>query len=418
MRVAMIGTRGVPARYGGFETCVEEVGRRLVESGHEVVVYCRPPEGEKAGDQPDEYLGMRLVHLPAVRHRVLETLSHTAVTILHRSIPDADCAIVFNAGNAPLIPVLRAHGIPVATHVDGLEWRRSKWSRVGRRYYRAVEALAVRWSDALIADAVGIADYYRTEFGAPTELIAYGAPIITDAGTDRIAALGLEPKGYHLVVARFEPENHVLEIVRGYAASGAELPLVVVGSSPYGLEYTAEIEAAANDDVRLLGAVWDQEELDQLYANALSYAHGHSVGGTNPSLLRAAGAGAYVVAYDCIFNREVLDGDGDYFRTPEEVGALLATAEREAHQAVELGSFARESIRRYDWDDVARRYEELCLRLAAEGPVRRRPSGRRIGAWAEESTGHDAAGTTTVSHFREGLASPARGLHDRVDAGV
>jgi glycosyltransferase involved in cell wall biosynthesis len=417
MRVAMVGTRGVPARYGGFETCVEEVGRRLVQAGHEVVVYCRPPEGERAADQPDEYLGMQLVHLPAVRHRVLETLSHTAVSVLHPSISEVDCAIVFNAGNAPLIPVLRAHGIPVATHVDGLEWRRSKWSKVGRRYYRAVESLAVRWSDALIADAVGIADYYRTEFAAPTELIAYGAPIIADAGVDRIAALGLEPKGYHLVVARFEPENHVLEIVRGYVASEATLPLVVVGSSPYGMEYTAQIEAAADKDVRLLGAVWDQTTLDQLYANALSYAHGHSVGGTNPSLLRAAGAGAYVIAYDCIFNREVLNGDGDYFRTPEELGALLVASEGEPEQAVELGAFARESIRRYDWDDVARRYEALCARLVENGRTRRRPSGRRVGTWSEAAIGSDAAGSGPVAHFRSS-AKRVAGTPGRLNARV
>ncbi|GAB2590320.1 glycosyltransferase [Microlunatus antarcticus] len=416
MRVAMVGTRGVPARYGGFETCVEEVGRRLVEAGHEVVVYCRPPEGEKAGDQPDEYLGMQLVHLPAVRHRVLETLSHTAVSMMHRSISEADVAIVFNAGNAPLIPVLRAHGIPVATHVDGLEWRRSKWSKVGRRYYRAVEALAVRWSDALIADAVGIADYYRTEFAAPTELIAYGAPILTDPGHDRIGELGLEPKGYHLVVARFEPENHVLEIVRGHVASNAELPLVVVGSSPYGEDYTAEIEAAANDNVRLLGAVWDQTQLDQLYANALSYVHGHSVGGTNPSLLRATGAGAYVIAYDCIFNREVLNGDGDYFSSPEELAALLEASEREPEQAVALGSFAREAIRRYDWDDVARRYEALCARLVAGPRAKRRPSGRRVGTWDETVTGFDAAGPAVA--FREVGDPQQADQHGRADARV
>ncbi|GAA3574432.1 glycosyltransferase [Microlunatus spumicola] len=418
MRVAMVGTRGVPARYGGFETCVEEVGRRLVEAGHEVVVYCRPPEGEKASDQPTEYLGMELVHLPAVRHRVLETLSHTAVSMLHPSISDVDCAIVFNAGNAPLIPVLRAHGIPVATHVDGLEWRRSKWSKVGRRYYRTVESLAVRWSDALIADAVGIADYYRTEFAAPTELIAYGAPILAEPGSDRIAALGLEPKGYHLVVARFEPENHVLEAVRGYVASNAELPLVVVGSSPYGMEYTAEIEAAANGDVRLLGAVWDQTELDQLYANALSYVHGHSVGGTNPSLLRAAGAGAYVIAYDCIFNREVLNGDGDYFRTPEELATLLEATEREPEQALALGSFARESIRRYDWDDVAARYEELCTRLVTEGPTRRRPSGRRVGTWNESAIGTDAAGPAATALPPLGDRPDDVDVHGRADARV
>src|SRR4051794_32741462 len=153
LRVALIGTRGVPARYGGFETCVEEVGRRLVEAGHSVRVYCRLPEGGRVRNQPWQHLGMELVHLPAVRHRVLETLSHTTLSSLHPSITGSDCAIVFNAANAPLIPVLKGRGVPVVTHVDGLEWRRTKWSGLGRHYYRTMEALAVRWSDALIADA-------------------------------------------------------------------------------------------------------------------------------------------------------------------------------------------------------------------------------------------------------------------------
>src|SRR5215218_2606398 len=153
MRIAMLGTRGVPARYGGFETAVEEVGRRLADRGHRVVVYCRtaPDATERP---PRTFSGMQLVHLPAARSRSLETLSHTALSVGHLLLHRTDAAIVFNAANAPLLPVLRAARIPVATHVDGLEWKRAKWGRLGRRYYRTAESLAVRWSDALIADAV------------------------------------------------------------------------------------------------------------------------------------------------------------------------------------------------------------------------------------------------------------------------
>lgn len=216
MKVALIGTRGVPARYGGFETAVEEVGSRLVKLGHHVVVYCRPAPGEA---RPRQYLGMELVHLPALRRKNLETLSHTALSVLHPSLVGVDAAVVFNAANAPFLPILRARGIAMATHVDGLEWQRAKWGPRGRQYYRAAEALAVRWSDLLIADAQGIADYYTSEFNAPTKLIAYGAPIQPNSGADRLVELGLEADRYHLVVARFERENHVLEMVRGYVAS-------------------------------------------------------------------------------------------------------------------------------------------------------------------------------------------------------
>ena len=236
LRIAMIGTRGVPARYGGFETAIEEVGRRLADRGHQVLVYCRNPEPQTP--LPSTYLGMRLVELPSVKNRSLETLSHTALSVVHllrRTHPDA--AFVFNAANSPFLPALRAARVPVATHVDGLEWRRGKWGPTGKRYYRAAEALAVRYSDALIADAQGIADYYTDEFNAPTDLISYGAPRIT-ADTSRLAELDLAPKGFHLVVARFEMENHVDVIVEGYVRSGATLPLVVVGSAPYADAYT------------------------------------------------------------------------------------------------------------------------------------------------------------------------------------
>src|SRR5690606_7170961 len=173
VRIALVGTRGVPARYGGFETAVEEIGKRLAASGHEVTVYCRRPRGSRDDPLPAEYLGMRLVVLPAVRSRAAETLTHTGLSVAHLCRHGTDAAFVFNAANAPLLPLLRAARIPVATHVDGLEWKRAKWSGVGRRYYRLAESLAVRWSDALIADAQGIADYYRRAFGAPTVQIAY-----------------------------------------------------------------------------------------------------------------------------------------------------------------------------------------------------------------------------------------------------
>jgi glycosyltransferase involved in cell wall biosynthesis len=374
MRIAMVGTRGVPARYGGFETAVEEIGRRLVERGHEIVVYCRTIKGDD--ERAPEHLGMKLVHLPAARKRSLETLTHTALSIAHLVAHRTDAAFVFNAANSPLLPVLRLARIPLATHVDGLEWRRAKWGPTGQRYYRAAEALAVRWSDALIADAQGIADYYDHEFGAATALLTYGAPRLAP-GSDRLAELNLEPRGYHLVVARFEPENHVHVVVDGYRRSGATKPLVVVGSAPYSDEYTRQVHELADDRVRFLGGVWDQEQLDQLYGNCATYLHGHSVGGTNPSLLRAIGAGAAVLAYDVVFNREVLGDAGRYFTDAESVSALVEEAEADEPATRAAGERAYQRAARYDWDVVADGYEQLAERLAARAYPKRRPTGRR-----------------------------------------
>lgn len=377
MRIAMLGTRGVPARYGGFETAIEEIGRRLVLKGHEVTVYCRGAEDPSL----EQYLGMRLVHLPALQGRAIETLSHTALSLLHVLLTRRhDAAIVFNAANAPLLPVLRLRRVPTAVHVDGLEWKRAKWGLAGRLYYRAAESLAVRWGDALIADARGIADYYEREFGADTELLTYGAPIQTDPGSTRLSRLGLTSEGYHLVVARFEPENHVSRIVAGYRSSDARMPLVVVGSAPYADTYTAHVRACAEDDprIRLVGSVWDQDELDELYANAATYLHGHSVGGTNPSLLRAMGAGTAVIAFDVDFNREVLGEDGQFFTTPGNVAELIEKSEMVTDELTARGARLRaRAAERYCWDQVTRGYEGLLAGLAAGDSTRAQVSGRR-----------------------------------------
>jgi len=377
LRIAMVGTRGVPAAYGGFETAVEEIGARLVDRGHAVTVYCRNASGEKR----EAWRGMDLVHLPALHLKAAETLSHTALSASHIALTrNTDVAFVFNAANSPLLPLLRACGIPTALHVDGLEWMRDKWSGTGRSYYRFAERFGVRNADALIADAQGIADYYLGQYGAPTELLTYGAQIVDVAASDRLAELGLEPNGYHLVVARFEPENHVDIIVRGYQRSSSKLPLIVVGSAPYAHRHGEQItEAAAGDPrIRFLGGLWDQQLLDQLYSNAYSYLHGHSVGGTNPSLLRAMGGAAPVLAWDVGFNREVAGTEAGYFATPAQLSTLLENAEADGAFG-ERGEHLRERARNtYDWDDVADGYEDLGRRIFAGETIHARAAGHRI----------------------------------------
>lgn len=383
MRIAMIGTRGVPAAYGGFETAVEEIGRRLVAQGHDVLVYTRPDDRDTA---PREYLGMQLVPLPSVHKKSLETLTHTALSVGHLVAKDrVDVAFMFNAANACWLPGLRARKIPVATHVDGIEWRRAKWGGGGRRFYRASESLAVRWSDALIADAQGISDYYIEEFGAATELIAYGAPILDDPHPERLAGLAsngpvLTAGEYHVLVARFEPENHVLEAVQGFHQSQAAHPFVVVGGAPFAEEYTQAISSVADRDERihLVGPVYDQDLLDALYANALTYVHGHSVGGTNPSLLRAMGAGTATLAWDVVFNREVLGSDGLFFANTDDLARLLVEAEASPDDMAAKGSrLAQRAAQEYDWDVVADQYADLAARLQAGQTQAHVNSGRR-----------------------------------------
>ena len=396
LRIAMIGTRGVPAAYGGFETAVEEIGSRLAGRGHEVTVYCR----RAADASRREYAGMHLIHLPALKLKTAETLSHTALSVAHaisqRHRPDV--AFVFNAANAPFVTLLRARGIPAAVHVDGLEWLREKWGGAGRAYYRWAERSAVRNADALIADARGIADHFATAYQAPTRLISYGAPVQLRPPSDRLSELGLTWKGFHVVVARFEPENHVDMMVAGYVRSNARLPLVVVGSAPYATEYTRRVRSAAGHDARvhLLGGVYDQDLLDQLYAGALCYLHGHSVGGTNPSLLRAMGAGTAVLAWEVSFNREVAAERGRYFDDDSSLAALIEAVEAAPTEAQRDGVALREIVRtNYRWDDVAVAYEALAGELASGASFRvrvRRHEPAEPRATKSRTTGFSPAG--------------------------
>jgi glycosyltransferase involved in cell wall biosynthesis len=367
-----MGTRGVPASYGGFETAVEEIGKRLAARGYDVTVYCRNP-----GQTITEFEGMRLVNAPALRHRMAETLSHTTASTAHAIVRDhPDVVLLLNAGNAPLLQPLRLAGIPTAIHLDGLESRREKWRGTGAKYYRWAERASVKWGDEVIADAQAIADHVRRTYGRTCTVIPYGAEVI-DPGLDRLSELDLAPHGYHLIVARFEPENHVLDAVHAYCASRETRPLVVVGSAPYSQWYVDKVHSAARNDprVRFTGGIYDQQVLDQLYANCITYIHGHSVGGTNPSLLRAMGAGAPVLAYDVEFSHEVTADQALFWRDAPMLTHFL-DAIGDGEFTSELGAFATAGRQRileaYQWEQVTDDYEALIQRLAARRRKARR----------------------------------------------
>jgi len=364
VKIALLGTRGVPAQYGGFETAVEEIGARLADRGYEVTVYCRNP-----GQRLHEYRGMKLVNVPAIKHRMTETLSHTALSSAHAAIRDRpDVALLLNAGNAPLLKPLMLAGIPTAIHLDGLESRREKWRGIGARYYRWAEKAAVRGGTIVVADAQAIADHVLKMYGRQCTVIPYGAEVI-DPAADRLGELGVQSGEYHLIVARLEPENHVLDAVNAYRNSTESRPLVVVGSAPYAQWYIDKVQAAAEGDPRihLVGSIYDKELLDQLYGHARTYIHGHSVGGTNPSLLRAMGAGAPVLAFDVEFNREVTAEQAFFWSDSDSLTALLNEiflGTFDAHLG-ELGERGQSRIREhYQWEAVTDEYETLLTTLA------------------------------------------------------
>ena len=358
MKVALLGTRGAPARYGGFETAVEEIGTGLVERGHEVTVYCRG-----ASKNGGYYRGMRRVVLPAIHRKALETFSHSAMSTVHALMHRPDVAIVFNAANAPFVLLLRLAGIRTILNIDGHDARRPKWNGFGKRYYRLATWAGLRLAGVVVVDSAAVQSELHAEFGGSSVWIPYGASTSISSVSETQAALtpaGLTAGGFHLLVARFEPENQVLEIVQSYAASDCALPLVVVGFAGFPSEYEAAINDVSDPRLIRLGALWDQRLLDALFAGCASYVHGHSMGGTNPSLLRAMVNGAPVIAFDCSYNRETTAGHAIWLEQARDAGKQMAEVEGDRVSATSVGSrLAARARSAYIWAEVVESYEQL-----------------------------------------------------------
>lgn len=369
LRIAILGTRGIPAGYGGFETFAEQLAVRLAARGHQVTVYA---EAEGRAPGPDRcHQGVRVRERRRPHWGPASTLAYDSACLWDaRRGHDLVYMLGYGAAWACWLP--RALGTPVWINVDGLEWARSKWSAPARLYLRCMEWLAPRTATRLIADAQAIAARMQERYprGAPCSFIAYGAEPVGQADPARLAQWGLEPGGYLLAVARPEPENHVLEIIEGCLLQPAALPLVVVGQvRADGSDYQRRLLALAGPRVRFIGGVYEPAQLQSLRLHAACHLHGHSVGGTNPSLLEALACGNWVIAHDNPFNREVARDAADYFADPAALAAALAAwaatppAQRRARAAR-----ARQIIaRHYSWEQIADRYEALALEQCRTG---------------------------------------------------
>jgi glycosyltransferase involved in cell wall biosynthesis len=358
MRIAFIGTRGVPAHYSGFETCVEQVGRRLVERGHEVTVFCR--SGYSAQAANGRYLGMRLVHLPAVRQKHLETLSHTVLSGLR--LPGAAAVVCMGVGNAPVVRALELRGRRAVFNVDGADWQRAKWGALASRYLRASERLAARGCSILVADARAVQRYYRERFGRETELVAYGSDPPADRGLETLAELGVRPGEYLLFVGRLVPENGAHDFVEAIRQAGITAPAVVVGDAPYETEYIAGLRAAAPANVVFAGYRFGAA-YQQLTAHAGLYVLAATVGGTHPVLVEQMGAGNCILARDTESDREVVGDTAPLWRTPADLARLLSELWPDRAARARWGEAARRrAAALYSWEAVTDQYLELCQR--------------------------------------------------------
>lgn len=379
MRIALLGSRGIPARYGGYETLMEEIAVLLSSWGHEVTVYCR---SHYTARSEREHRGVELVVLPTIRGKYFDTPVHTLLCCLHaagrqlfgrRRGRAYDAALVVNAANAIFLPILRLAGLPVALHVDGIEKRRAKWGKLGRLVYAVSERLAVRLPNALVTDAEVIEAHYRERYHADSVLITYGVDPRPPANEEVLARLGLARRGYFLYVSRIEPENNPHRVLEAYALTGGNLPLVLVGDAPYSSALQAELRrlAAADPRVILAGAIYG-DGYRELQANAFAYIHATEVGGTHPALVEAMGYGNALVVNDTPENREVAGPEALYFRAedPPSLARALERLRAKPESAVSIGTYAANRAReRYSWQAVARSYEALFSRLAAVSPA-------------------------------------------------
>lgn len=357
MRVAFIGTRGVPASYSGFETCVEQVGRRMVERGHEVIVYCRAMHYKQ---RLPVYLGMRLRYLPAIREKHLETLSHTALSAF--GLPRETAIVCMGAGNAPVVRWLEIRGRRTVFNVDGADWQRDKWGHFARWYLRTSEGLAAKGQSIVVADAAAVQRYYRDEYGRDTELVPYGADPPADRGTAALEKLGIMPSEYVLWVGRLVPENAPHDFLAGVRLAGIQAPAVVVGDASYADDYKRSLRQAAPTNAIFAGYQFGAA-YQQLSAHAGVFVLAATVGGTHPVLVEQMAAGNAILARETDSNREVLGDAGLFWSTQDELSALIRDVWPDRQRRSALGEFARKRAReRYDWDEVTTRYVELCVR--------------------------------------------------------
>ena len=373
--VRILGTHGVPAGYGGFETAAENVARFLVGRGWRVVVYC-----QAAGTGPireDVWNGIERVTVAVNREGWLGTSQFDLVTIRHATA-HRDLCLTFGYNTAIFNLIQRLARVPNVVNMDGIEWSRARWGKARQAILYVNERIACWVGDELIADHPQIAVYLRSRAPArKITTITYGATAVTSAPAAVPEALGLVPGKYLSLIARPIPENSILELVRGFSARRRTVELVVLGEyRPEVDGYHAEVMAAASDQVRFPGAIYEPEQVQALRFHSLAYLHGHTVGGTNPSLVEAMGAGNPVIAHDNPYNRWVAGDAARYFRTATEVDAAITELTGDAGIVARMSSAARaRHAAEFTWEHVAGQYEQLLLKALGRYETRSASAG-------------------------------------------
>ncbi|MEE8583992.1 MAG: glycosyltransferase [Acidobacteriota bacterium] len=379
LNIAVVGTRGIPANYGGFETFAQELSTRLAERGHRVTVYGR---SHYVDPGLSEFGGVSIRVLPAIRHKYLETVSHTALSLLSTLGKGFDVVLICNAANAFISWVPRLAGARVVLNVDGIERKRRKWNLAGKAFYLLAERLATWLPQQVVTDAKAIQRYYLEKYGCQSCFIPYGASTQKSAGIEALKRLGIEPGRYLLCVSRLEPENNAHLVLEAYKRTGIPFPLLLVGDAPYSRRYIEDLKrAAAGANVLMPGAIFG-EGYRELISHCLCYFQASEVGGTHPALIEAMGAGALAVVNDTPENREVVGDSGLLlpFRDLDRLAGLMEEICAAPQKYESLRCQARQRVARsYDWEKVVDQYEELFHGLVNRDFTQRRRDAERRG---------------------------------------
>jgi len=356
MKIAIVGTKAIPARHGGFETCVQEVSTRLVERGHQVVLYYR-----SGTDVGRSYRGVRMVRVPELENKYLATLFSTLLSVLSAAFKNMDVIHIYGVGNSVLVPLLRAVSKKTVISVDALDWKRSKWNRFASWYLRAAEKVAVLFANRIIVDNQVVGQYYWSKFRTRTDFVPYGAEVRRGGEIKALKAYGLEREGYLLFVGRLKQEKGVHRLIQAYQALNTDKKLAIVGDDPFSQEYIQSLKNMASDRVKFLGYVYG-EEYRQLCSNAYVYVTASEVEGTSPALVAAMGYGNCVLVNSIPENLETIGDAGVSFRRNdvEDLRARLQELVDHPELVQEYRERAQNRVSScYNWDVVTDQLEAL-----------------------------------------------------------
>jgi len=374
MHVLILGSRGVPSRHSGFETFAQDFALFLRAHDHEVTVYCQVEEGEP--NREDTWNGIRRVMIPA-REGSLGTIIFDWKTIWH-AMREKGVALTLGYNTAVFNGMYRFCGLPNIMNMDGIEWKREKWSRPAKIWFWINEWAGARVANHLVADHPEIGKHLlRHTSEKKIAVIPYGADVVTSAPLGPIQKYDLSPKGYYLLIARAEPENSILEIVRAYSLRRRGAPLVILGNyTREGTSYQYRVLDAAGPEVRFLQAIFDRDIVRSLRFHARAYFHGHRVGGTNPSLVESLAAGNAVIAHDNRFTRWVAGEGARFFRSEEDVDQIVDALNVDPAQLLAMEAASRKRHREsFTQEKVLTAYEELLLRFAPASSKEAEPVG-------------------------------------------